>query len=355
MNDNRSAIRVGLIGYGFAGKTFHAPLIAAAPDLALVAVASSKPDAVRADLPSVEIFADPVALAASGSVDLIVVASPNDTHAPLAAAALKAGAHVVVDKPFTLTLDEARDLAALAEAEGKLLSVFHNRRYDTDFLGIRNVIESGVLGRIVHFETHFDRFRPAVRDRWRERAVPGGGLWFDLGPHLIDQTLQLLGLPERVTATIATQREGGQAADYAHVILDYGTARAILHGSMLVAGGVNRFTVHGEKGSVVKRHLDPQEPQLLSGMRPGLPGWGKDDDQMILYDGEREQTLPVPAGDQSRYYRDVARAIRGEGANPVTPHQALAVMAVLEAAVESSDTGRTVALPLTDKEKSAWL
>lgn len=345
-------IRTGLIGYGFAGKTFHAPLIAAVPELKLAAVASSKPEAVKADWPEAEVFADPAALIAA--VDLVVIASPNDSHAPLARAALEAGKDVVVDKPFTLSLADARELAENAGRQGRLLSVFHNRRYDTDFLGVKAAIDSGLIGRVVHFETHFDRFRPEVRDRWRERAVPGGGLWFDLGPHLVDQTLQILGLPEKVTATIATQRPGGQVTDYAHAILDYGATKAVLHGAMLVAGGVNRFTVHGEKGSLVKRHLDPQEAQLLSGMRPGLPGWGQDADPLTFYDGAGERTLPAPAGDQSRYYRDIARALRGEAANPVTPLQAIAVMAVLEAAAESSETGCSVALPLSEEEKSAW-
>lgn len=349
-------IRVGLIGYGFAGKTFHAPLISAIPALKLAAIASSRPDAVKADFADVEVFADPMALAISRSVDLVVIATPNDSHAPLARSALEAGADVVVDKPFTLTLADARALAAIAEREKRLLSVFHNRRYDTDFLGVKRVIESGVLGRITHFETHFDRFRPAVRDRWRERAIPGGGLWFDLGPHLVDQTLTILGLPDRVSASLATQRSGGETTDYAHVVLDYGSTKAVLHGAMLVAGGVNRFTVHGEKGSLIKRRLDPQEAQLLSGMRPGLPGWGKDDDPLILFDGDGgERTLPTPDGDQSNYYRDIARAIAGEAANPVTPLQGLAVMAVIEAAVASSETGRSVALDLTEAERAAWV
>lgn len=354
MSETNEPIRVGLIGYGFAARTFHAPLIAAVPELKLAAVASSRPEAVRAELPGVEVFADPLAFAASGAVDLVVVATPNDSHAPLARAALTAGAHVVVDKPFTLTLAEARALTALARERGRLLSVFHNRRYDSDFLGVKGVVESGILGRIAHFETHFDRFRPAVRDRWREKAIPGGGLWLDLGPHLADQTLQILGLPQRVTATFATQRPGGQATDYAHVVLDYGAAKAVLHGAMLAAGGVNRFTVHGERGSLVKRSLDPQEAQLISGMRPGLPGWGQDEEPMTLYDGEGERPLPTPAGDQSRYYRAIARALRGEGGNPVTPVQALAVMAVIEAAEQSAASGRSVPLPLTEEEKSAW-
>lgn len=348
-----SPIRVGLIGYGFAGKTFHAPLITAVPALELSAVASSRPEAVRADLPNAIIEGDAYALATAGSIDLVVIAAPNDLHTPLAEAALKAGKHVVVDKPFTLTLQEARHLKALAEGEGRLLSVFHNRRYDSDFLGVKSVIDSDTLGRIAHFETHFDRFRPVVRDRWRERPVAGGGLWYDLGPHLIDQTLQILGLPDAVTATIATQRGGG-AVDYAHAILHYGTTKAILHGSMLVAGGVNRFTVHGDKASLVKHRIDQQEAQLIAGIGPGQSGWGIDDDPIQIFDENGRRTLPTPPGDQSLYYHAIATAVHGEGENPVTPLQAIAVMAIIEAGLESQASGRTVELPLTPEEKSAW-
>lgn len=349
----QAPVRTGLIGYGFAGRTFHAPLIAAVPELALSAIASSKPDAVIADYPALRVVTSPQALIAASDIDLVVIATPNDTHAPLAEAALRAGKHVVVDKPFTLTLAEARHLAAVAKDCGRLLSVFHNRRFDSDFLGVRGVIDSGQLGRIAHFESHFDRYRPIVRDRWRERAGAGGGLWYDLGPHLADQALQLFGLPDHVTATIATQRTGGRAPDYAHVILHYGSMRAVLHASMLVGGGTHRFIVHGEKGSLVKRRLDPQETQLLAGLRPGDSGWGVDDDAMIFFDGEGERDVQTPAGDQSRYYRAVAQAICGAAPNPVTPLQAMAVMAIIEAAEQSSASERSVAPAFEPAETAA--
>ena len=352
-DETRTPIRTGLIGYGFAGKTFHAPLISAVSGLALTAISSSKPDAVKADFPAATVYADPMALIES-DVDLVVIASPNDTHAPLAEAALKAGKHVVVDKPFTLTLAEARHLGAVAKAQKRLLSVFHNRRFDSDFLGVKGVIESGQLGRVTHFESHFDRFRPMVRDRWREHDIPGGGLWFDLGPHIIDQALQLFGLPEQVTATIATQRTGGQAADYAHCILHYGSMRAVLHASMLVAGGTHRFTVHGDGGSLIKPTLDGQETQLLAGLRPRDAAWGVDTEAMTLFTQEGARALPTPRGDQSRYYALIADAIKVDSRNPVTPLQALAVMAVIEAAEISSRERRSVEPDLSDVEKAAF-
>ncbi|PLM56207.1 oxidoreductase, partial [Klebsiella pneumoniae] len=180
---SNNTINIALIGYGFVGKTFHAPLIRSVPGLNLAFVASRDEEKVKRDLPDVTVIASPEAAVQHPDVDLVVIASPNATHAPLARLALNAGKHVVVDKPFTLDMQEARELIALAEEKQRLLSVFHNRRWDSDYLGIRQVIEQGTLGAVKHFESHFDRFRPEVRVRWREQNVPGSGLWFDLGPH----------------------------------------------------------------------------------------------------------------------------------------------------------------------------
>ncbi|TXN05034.1 oxidoreductase [Methylobacterium sp. WL64] len=347
-------IRVGLIGYGYAGKTFHAPLIRAVPALDLRLVASRDKAKVQADLPGMRVIADPGAVAASDSVDLVVIASPNDTHAPLARIALAAGKHVVIDKPFTLDLAEARSLVALARRHGRRLSVFHNRRWDSDFLSVRTAIADGVIGKVRHFESHFDRFRPGVRDRWREGAGPGSGIWYDLGPHLVDQALQLFGLPDRVTANLARLRKGALSDDWAHVVLDYPDVRVVLHASMVVAGGSPRFVVHGEGGSLVKQHLDGQEQQLLAGMAPGAPGWGQDSDGIAVHDGRGSvRRLPALAGDQRRFYQDVAHGI-SRGAVDHTPAlEALQVMACIDAALTSARTGTTVALPLVPEERSA--
>lgn len=355
MTTQSHAIRVGLIGYGFAGKTFHAPLLNAEPGLDLVVVASSDASKVHADLPNVVVIDDPLAMATQ-QVDLIVIASPNDTHAPLARAALAAGKHLVVDKPFTLHLAEARLLAELAEEKGRLLSVFQNRRWDSDFLSIRQGIGDGLVGSVKHFESHIDRFRPTVRQRWREVDGPGSGLWFDIGPHLVDQALQLFGLPDRVSASLAMQREGSQTDDWAHVVLEYGRSRrAILHASALAAGGAHRFVVHGDKGSLVKREPDQQEPQLLAGMKPGEPGWGADADDLLYYDGSGVgRAIPATNGDQRSYYGGIAAALRGEAPNPVTPAEAIAVMAVIEAAFTSARSGLAVEPQLTARERAAW-
>lgn len=347
-----AAIRVGLIGYGYAGRTFHAPLIRAVPGLDLRLIGSRGPARVAADLPGVAVIADPYAVATAEAVDLVVIATPNHTHAPLARAALAAGKHVVVDKPFTLDLAEARALRTEAGRRNRLLAVFHNRRWDSDFLTVRAAIADGLIGPVRHWESHFDRFRPQVRDRWREGAGPGGGIWYDLGPHLLDQALLLFGLPERVTANLARLRPGARADDWAHVVLDYPDLRVVLHASMLVAGGSPRFLAHGEAGSLIKRGADRQEQQLLAGLAPGAPGWGVDPDDLELHDGTGRVThRPAVAGDQRRFYRGVAASI-GEGAiDDTAALAAVRVMACLEAAFTSARTGASVALPLAPDER----
>ena len=346
-------INIALIGYGFVGKTFHAPLIQSIEGLTLAVVSSRDEEKVKRDLPNVLVVATPEEAIQHPDVDLVVIASPNATHAPLAALALNAGKHVVVDKPFTLDMQEARELIALADEKQRLLSVFHNRRWDSDFLGIKQVIEEGRLGKVKLFESHIDRFRPEVRVRWREQNVPGSGLWFDLGPHLIDQTLQLFGLPQSVQGNIATLRDGAEINDWAHVVLNYPEHKVILHASMLVAGGTSRFTVHGDKASVVKARIDQQEAQLLAGVIPGSESWGEDSDDMVLFDATGDATrLKTPKGDQRQYYINVRDALTGTIGNPVHPVEALAVMAVLEAAVRSSETGSTQTLELTAEERS---
>lgn len=344
-------IRVGLIGYGYAGRTFHAPLLASEPGMALTLVASSDAARVHADLPNVAVIADPLAVATSDAIDLVVIASPNASHAPLARAALEAGRHVVVDKPFTLDTAEARGLVALAAKHDRLLSVFHNRRWDSDWLSVTQAIGDGAVGRPMHLRSHIDRFRPAVRDRWREGGGPGSGVWFDLGPHLVDQALLLFGLPDRVSASFARQRASALADDWAHVVLEHGDRRSVLQASMLVAGGSARFVVHGDGGSIVKQSADWQEAQLLAGVKPGDDGWGMDDDPLHLFDVQGVATdRPAACGDQRRYYARIAAALRGEGGNPVPPTQALAVMAVVEAAIIAAATGRATVPDLTTAE-----
>jgi predicted dehydrogenase len=365
MSGNTRMIRVGLIGYGFAGKTFHAPLIRCAPRLTLTVVGSSKRDAVLADFPEVEVCSAE-AVTTHPEVDLVVVATPNESHFPLAAAALRAGKDVVVDKPFTLTLAEARGLVEIATEHKRLLSVFQNRRWYSEVLATKAVLESGVLGEVSHYECHMDRFRPNVRQRWRENSGPGAGLWFDLGPHLIDQALHLFGMPDSVSASFAIMRPGGQTDDWAHVQLNYDgfqgpKMRAILHASLLVSWGMGadggpKSALHGTRASWAKFGGDVQEMQLMTGMLPDAPGFGVDSDPGILYDGATgEQTeIPAPVGDQRPYYAGVREAILEGRPAPISGEHGVAVMAVLEASFESSACGRTLPIPLTREERTRW-
>ena len=236
-------IRVGLIGYGYASKTFHAPLIGGTSGMTLAAISSSDEAKVRADWPTVSVVADPQQLFSDPSLDLIVIPTPNDTHYPLAKAALEAGKHVVVDKPFTVTLSQARELEALARRCGRLLSVFHNRRWDSDFLTVKSLINDGTLGEVSYFESHFDRYRPEVRNRWREQGGPGSGIWYDLGPHLLDQAITLFGLPVSMAVDLAQLRPGAQSTDYFHAVLAYPQRRVILHSTVLAAAETARYIV----------------------------------------------------------------------------------------------------------------
>ena len=355
MTGGEKNIRVGLIGYGYAGKTFHAPLIQSVPGLQLTVVGSGRPDRVLADFPNVTIC-PPAAAAMHSDVDLVVIATPNDSHFPLASAALLSGKHVVVDKPFTVTLSEARSLVTLAEQQRRLLSVFHNRRWESESLASKAILESGMLGEVVHFEAHMDRYRPVVRQRWRENTGPGAGLWFDLGPHLIDQALYLFGLPETITAGFVTQRHGGQTDDWAHIRLNYQKLRVILHASLLVSGGVPRSVLHGTRASWSKHGADVQERQLVAGMRPGSVGFGVDPNPGILYDGATgtQKEIPVPIGNESAYYIGIREAIMGRQPNPVPAEQALAVMAVLERSFEAGAKEQTLSLNLTAQEQAAF-
>lgn len=348
-------LRVALIGYGAAGRIFHAPLIRHAPGLELALVVSRRRDALAQALPGVEVVGLAEEALLRADIDLVVIASPNATHAPLAEAALRAGRHVVVDKPFTLSLADARRLAALAAACGRVLAVFQNRRWDGDFLALRAVLASGQIGRLTWLESRFDRFRPQVQDRWRERADEGGGIWLDLGPHLVDQALQLFGLPARVGGRLRRQRDGAAADDGCEAWLDYGNLQVSLSASMLVGGGLPRFAAHGTAGSWIRHGLDVQEEQLKAGLVPGAPGWAEDARPACLHCGEGESVdLPVARGRYEAFYAAVGEAIRGRGANPVPAAQAVATMAVLETVVEAARLGRMLPLPLTEAERKAF-
>jgi len=335
---------VALVGYGFAGKTFHAPLIAVTPGLQMRTVVSQDAGKVHADFPETNVVAYLGAVLTDPDIDLVVIATPNALHAPQAHAALEAGKHVVVDKPFAATLEEAQSVTAHAERAGRVLSVFQNRRWDGDFLTLRRLIAAGELGAVRHFESHFDRFRPDLRNRWRERAEPGSGLWFDLGSHLLDQALQLFGRPQAIYADFAMQREGSETTDYFHVLLRYPESRAMLHASVLVPDGRLRFAVHGTKGSFITQGLDGQENLLKTGLRPGSADWRHDAEPGTLTPGAgNSRQVAIEPGDYCAYYSQIRDCLNGQGPNPVPPSQALETMELLTIAARSAAEGREIA------------
>src|SRR5580658_265000 len=339
MQPNAPPLKVALVGYGFAGKTFHAPLLARVPGLQLTHIVSSDAAKVKKDW-DVTVLAKPEEAFAIPEIDLIVVATPNPTHFDLARKALNEEKHVVVDKPFTNTVAEAAQLVALAASRRRLISAFQNRRWDADFLTLRKLLNDDALGEVVHFESHYDRYRPEPRQRWREQPGPGSGIWFDLGSHLVDQALQLFGPPEAIYADLEMQRPRGQAVDYFHAILRYGRSRVILHGASLVLAEIPRFIVHGALGSYTKFGMDPQEEALKRGEIPGSPGWGQDPQTGTLVtkkgDGFDERQLPNVPGNYLAYYRGIRDAIVLGAPNPVTAEEGLSVINVLETGIKSS-------------------
>lgn len=347
LSSESKLLNVAVIGYGMAAKVFHTPLISSVRGLRLSHIVSSKPDVVKQDWPDVAVLATPADAFAHPDIDLIVVATPNDSHFDLAQRTLAAGKNVVVDKPFTTTVAEATELAASAKKSGRVLAVFQNRRWDGDFLTLRALIAEARLGEVTHFESHYDRYRPLVRKRWREQPGPASGIWYDLGPHLVDQALQLFGVPEGIHADLEMQREGAQTVDYFNVTFRYGRARVILHASSLVRGDLPRFIVHGRAASYIKYGMDTQEEALKRGVRPGGADWGVDprDGDLITREEDVESSAVVPTlpGYYPGYYEAVRETILRGAANPAPAEYGVLVMRVLEAGAESSAARREIA------------
>jgi predicted dehydrogenase len=349
VNSDLQPINVGLIGFGFAGRTFHAPIVRAVDGLRLAAILQRKGNEAANTYPDVRIARTLEELIASDSIQLVVIATPNTSHFDLARQCLLAGRDVVIDKPFATTYAEAAELVSLAEKCGRLLSVYQSRRFDGDFKTVRNLVESEALGRIVLYESHYDRYRLQLRPgAWREQPGAGSGVFFDLGPHLIDQALALFGQPEAVSADVRIERDGAVVDDAFDVTLLYRRLRVFLRGTMLASKPAPHFLIHGTTGSYVKYGLDPQENALKRGEIPGGPEWGKEPPEawgtLSLVDGDNinERTVPTEAGDYRGYYENVRDAIHKKAALAVTPQAALSVMRVLELAKQSSHERRVV-------------
>jgi predicted dehydrogenase len=342
-------IDVGLIGFGLAGRYFHAPVIRAVPGLRLAAILQRTGDSAAQAFPDVRIVRSLDELLAIESIRLIVVATPNQSHFPIAKRSLEAGRDVVVDKPFTTSVAEAVELLKLAQKLGRVLTVYHDRRFDADFQSLRKVAASGVLGRIVRLEDTYDRFRLIPKPgAWREQPGPGSGILFDLAPHLIDQAFMLLGKPLALTADVRTERPGLSTDDAFDILLHYPQgARALLRATMLSASPRPRLVVLAEKGSYVKREFDPLEPTLRSGHVPAGDSWalGKEENwgELTLLENGQSTCRKIPStGDWRDFYVNVRDAIQSGAPLLVTHQQILDVIVALELALESSSTRRTL-------------
>lgn len=347
-----ASVQTGLIGYGTVASTIHAPLIADTPGMNLAAIYSSKGDAVRERWPQAFVSASVDEVLARPDIALVVIATPNNTHFDLAQRALLAGKNVVVDKPFTVTLDQARALQRIAQEQGRLISVFHNRRWDADFLTLRQLIREDKLGHIHFMESQFNWFAPQVRDSWMERAGVGTGQWYDLSPHLLDQSLQLFGWPDSVQGTLEMQRGGAAAVDFFRVVLRYGSGLQVaLQSGLLHFNSGPRYVVHGKKATYVKYGLDPQEDALQRGEVPSLhSNWGSDRDGFLSIGGAAPTAIPTLPGDWGTYYRAIRDALVGDvpnrAPNPVPVEQAIAVMKLVEFVATTPSLAQGVATPL---------
>lgn len=332
-------IRTGLIGYGLGGMAFHAPLIDAVPELELAAIATSRADQVHERYPHAAVT-DADALIADPSIQLVAISTPNDSHFPLAKAALEAGKHVVIDKPFTNTVAEAEDLDALAKARGLVISAFHNRRWDGDFLTVQALLASGRLGEVMNTELRWDRYRPEVTTAWRDIPEAGSGILADLAPHLIDQALVLFGIPEAVSADIEVQRRHARTDDYFEIIFFYGKRRVILSAGRLIAKARPRFSLHGTAGSFVKSGLDPQEPLMKLGGKPGEHREQPEFYGLLTHGDGSTEPVTTLKGDYRAYYSGIGQAIATGGEPPVTASDAILGLKIMDLARQSSREGR---------------
>jgi predicted dehydrogenase len=342
-------INVGLVGFGLAGRVFHAPLIHANPNLRLTHILERRSDEAQKRYPEAKIVRDLQSLLRESSVHLIVVATPNTSHLEIAAQSLQAGKHVVVDKPFTITSADADELIAVSKKVGRVLSVFQNRRWDGDFLTVRQMLDQAVIGRLAEFHSRFDRFRPGVRpEAWREQSGPGSGVLFDLGSHLIDQAVVLFGNPTGIYADLRMQKDGAVAVDNFEVQLHYPNLKVTLHAGSLVCEPSPRFLLYGTKGTYQKFGLDPQEEALKQGSIPCGPGWGEEPEDAWGTLAQRDGVLSrakyrTLAGNYPAYYTNVYRAITGQDELAVKPEQSRNVIRLIELAELSARDGRVVA------------
>lgn len=348
-------IRTAIIGYGLSGRVFHAPFIDVAEGYDLTKISTSRPESIamiEERYPVTAVVPDGKSIIDDPEIDLVIVTSPNTDHFRWSREALLAGKHVVVEKPFTVNVEEADELIEIAQRQQKILTVYHNRRFTSDTRTVKKLLESGLLGDIVDYESHFDRYRinPRPNGAWREQSLPGSGIFYDLGSHLIDQALWFFGMPQAVTAEINNQRSWALTDDHFDLRLHYATFTATLKSGMICRIPGPTYMLHGTNGSFVKYGLDIQEATLDGGAIPQGKDWGKEPESIwgsidAEYKGVKiKGKLESEQGDYRDYFINLRDTINGKAEIAVKPEEARNVMRIIEIAFQSSREKRTIAL-----------
>lgn len=344
-------INTAILSFGLSGRVFHGPWLDLHPGFNLYGAWERSKSVIKDFYPNAKSFSTLDDLLADEAIELVVVNTPNYTHYEFTKKALEAGKHVIVEKPFTNNFKEAEELAALAKTKGLHLSVFQNRRWDSDFKTVKKVMQEGLLGEIVEAEIHFDRYNPALSPKQhKETPGPGTGVVHDLGPHIIDQALHLFGMPEALFADLRTLRESSQIVDYMDVLFYYPKVRLRLKSGYFVKEPLPGFILHGRNGSFLKPRADVQEPDMVAGKRPNATDWGIEPNiaEGILHvvkDGEEiRQHVPTLQGNYMDYFNGVYEAFTQNKPLPVTAEDGLKVMRIIDAIFESNEQKKVVTL-----------
>ncbi|OUS23452.1 oxidoreductase [Thalassotalea sp. 42_200_T64] len=342
-----NCIKAAIVGYGFSAKTFHIPFITTLAEFQFSAISSSQRAQINQDHPGVEVYDSAEQMLKDCDAEVVIITAPNDVHFQLAKLALLNNKHVVLEKPIVTRVSDGEQLIALAQQKQKVLTVYHNRRWDGDFLTVKKLINQKSLGHIRYYESHFDRFRPQVRQRWRETAVDGGGILYDLAPHMIDQALQLFGKPTAITAQCVALRDNSAITDLVHLVLFYPDKLVVLHASLFCASVNLRFQLQGDCGNYVKHGLDPQEDRLRAGILPDHDHWADEavqdyghiyrDDSLAKNSAE---VVVTERGGYQHFFHQLATAINDGEPVPVSAEDALLTIKLIELAQQSSQTGQ---------------
>lgn len=347
MNTNK--IQVGIASYGMSGEVFHAPLLFSNPSYMLKGVVERNKLKSTSRYPHINVARSFEELISDKEIELIVVNTPNETHYTYTKLALEAGKHVVVEKPFANNSKEAEDLIEIAKKNKRTLSVFQNRRWDGDYKGVRKVVSGKLLGELIEYEAHYDRYRNFVETHsWKEETGPGSGIVYNLGSHMIDQVVVLFGAPYSVWADIRIQRTGGKVDDFYEIVLNYGHMRVTLKSGYLVREAGPRYIIHGNLGSFLKFGIDPQEQALKDGKLPNVPGWGVESKEWwgILnteINGVHiEGKVETPPGSYQDFYNNIYEVIRNGAELAVKPEEVLITVKIIEKAYQSIDLKKII-------------